>query len=140
MVKFVFEDTVTTIRRLAEWMKTDPFHQEQEVDPWYRKDGTFLVACWVYDDVGPVMFLRADAEGEYVRLHIQFGPVEQISRLRQARAIMKGWPSFVDTVTVPGVKGIIFNSINPSLVTFMKGMGFEDSKDANEYLLVVQER
>lgn len=139
MVRFVFEDSHTTIERLAEWIRADPFHQGSNCEEWATQEDNLIVACWVYDDKGPVMFLRADAEGDKVRLHIQFAPAVDVSQMRQVKAILNGWPRFLDTVTVPGVKGIVFQSISPSLIKFMKRMGFEDSQNENEYVLAVRE-
>ena len=133
MVQFIpTQGKLFEFEQMQDWIDKDPFHQDNTASWWLKADG--ILSAWIYDDKGPVMFMFAEDEGDWVRLHIQFGPTEEIGKLRIAKALMAIQPRFIDVMKELGKKGIAFKSISPLLIQFMKRQGFQDWKE-NDFLL-----
>lgn len=111
--------------QIGEWIEAEPDHKGKMTPLWWMQ-GTVL-SCCAEDDRGPVMYLRIDREGDWARLHIQFGPQHQVSKLRVAGAFIEGIPRMADTMANYGFKALVFASTSDSLIGFMRKMGFVPS-------------
>jgi hypothetical protein len=77
------------------------------------------------DGKGPLAYVRLDAEGEYARIHTQFAPESIVSKRRLIVGMIQAVKSLIEYYR-SGRKGLVFNSVNPSLVAFMsKHLGFK---------------
>lgn len=119
-----FEPSIADdLPRIAEWIDADGDHRGRMEPNWWL-EGTVL-SCCAKDDNGPVMYLRMDREGDRARMHIQFAPEKQVSKMRVASAIIDGIPRMVETMANFGFKALVFDSISSPLINFMtKKMGF----------------
>lgn len=83
------------------------------------------------------MYLRLDKEAEFVRMHIQFAPENEVNRVRVARVLFDGIPRMISTLEAWAYQGIIFESQSPSLVAFMDRMKFVH-KSGDDYVLTFE--
>ena len=67
----------------------------------------------------------------------QFAPLEEVSKMRVAKAILKTFPNFIEAIR-PKFKGIIFSSVSPLLIGFMSKLGFNKT-DGDDYVLMFEE-
>jgi hypothetical protein len=124
--------TVNYIDKIQAWIQADPFHRD---DPRNQADalltGKGLLTFRVTDDIGDVMFVRLDAEGDMTRLAIQFGPEEEVSKKRVVKALLEATiPAVLKFSRDKGYRGVVFESVNPSLIAFGDKQGFKPlSKD-----------
>ena len=110
-------------KQIADWIESDPDHTGRMTsDFWISKD-CVLTAC-VQDSDGPVLYVRVDPLIYQVRLHIQFAPECIVSKLRVAKAILKGFPALAKVMKDMGKTGIVFESSKESLIRFMSRLGF----------------
>jgi hypothetical protein len=121
--------TVEDVSRIKSWIALDEFHHEQDA-LFYLGGTNTIVAVRLMDADGVVLYLRADAEGQAVRLHVQFGPVEQVSKLRTARALLKAVPAFADAVK----KSLVTESVSPSLIKFLERVGFRAVEGTDDFV------
>ncbi len=126
MVKFspsTFED----LEQLGEWILHDPYHFHLGQPEWWLTgaEGSLLAFCLV-DLRGPVAYVRLDLEGEYVRIHTQFAPETEVSKRRLVVGLIQAVKALIELYKMEGRKGLIFNSVSPSLIGFMdKHLGFK---------------
>ena len=135
MIKFV-PSTIKDVEQIQQWTDADEYHRGQHNPAWWLTGKGFLSFC-LYDDKGPVCYVRMD-EGEYVKLSVQFAPIEIVSKMHLARAIFQAFPKLIEIAKSARCKGIIFNSISPSLIHFMYKFGFDEAGD-NSYVLTFRE-
>jgi hypothetical protein len=137
MIKFIptVEGDVDQIR---EWTAADPWHQNQKQPEWWLTGSEAYVCACVQDEKGPVVYLKVEEEETQFRLHCQFGPRSEVSRLRLLLAMRDGLPPLVMHLLSKG-KDVVFNSSNPSLVRFMWSMGFKPTMPfkSGEYAICV---
>lgn len=110
--------TAEDLPTLREWIQADPWHANQPASFWLGSNT--IVAARLEDAHGIVLFLRADAEGERVRLHTQFAPESVVSKRRVAVVLLKAIPVFAETMKRP----LVTESVSPSLVRFLERVGF----------------
>jgi len=142
MIKFVptIADDQPQIR---EWMQSDPYHFSKldysGPDWWLTGAEGSLLSGAIDDESGPVLYYRFDSESELVRMHTQFGPVMQVSKIRVVEAV----PDAIDTVSVlfksQGFKGIVFETTHVPLMCFMGTLGFKPLKSSNDFVLIFEE-
>lgn len=126
--------TLFDVPQIDEWIKLDPYHHEQGRPEWWLGRGALVAFC-VSDNVGPLTFCRLDAEDGYVRIHTQFAPEEEVSKARLIAGFDEAMPQLIALHQDKGLwspvwKGMIFKSINPSLIAFMdKRYGFKSVGD-----------
>lgn len=135
MVEFKIDASPKAIERLAGWIQADVYHKDQTIDQWL--DGG-LLCCWIYDKDGPVVFMKLELEEHLVRLHTQFAPITEVGKLRVAKTILSSWPRVCSIAQQPDVKGIAFQSTSPTLISFMKKLGFKDWRE-NDFLFSFRE-
>ena len=143
MIKFV--STIADDQpQILEWAKADPYHSskiEYSGPAWWLTgvEGS-LLAGGVDDESGPVLYYRFDREGELVRMHCQFAPVEQVNKQRVVLAIQDAVATVSVLFKAQGYKGIVFESTSGSLIRFMNKLGFKPLVESpNDFVLVFQE-
>jgi hypothetical protein len=117
--------TVEDIPQLTEWIAHDPYHFHLGQPEWWLTGApNSLLAFCLMDDRGPLTYVRLDAEGEYVRIHTQFAPKSVVSQRRLVVGMVKAIHTLIGLYSKGTARGLIFNSVSPTLVTFMKNFGF----------------
>lgn len=119
--------TFDDIEQLTEWISHDPYHFHQGQPEWWLTgmDDSLLAFC-LMDERGPLCYVRLDAEGEYVRIHTQFAPLSVVSKRRLVVGMIQAIRTLTDLYKTNGSKGLVFNSVSPSLITFLeKHLGFK---------------
>lgn len=106
------------LEQLSEWIAHDPYHFHQGQPEWWLGDGALLAFCLI-DDEGPLTYVRLDSEGDYVRIHTQFAPESVVSKRRLTVSMIQAVNCLTEMYRSKGAKGLVFNSINLSLVAFM---------------------
>lgn len=118
--------TFDDIEQIREWILHDPYHFHQGQPEWWLTgvDESLLAFC-LADERGPLSYVRLDAEGEYVRIHTQFAPLSVVSKRRLVVGMIQALKTLADLYK-GAYKGLVFNSINPSLIAFLdKHLGFK---------------
>lgn len=109
---------------IAEWIKADPWHRDEvRNDPAFLLSGKGLLTFCLFDDDGPLCFTRLDAEGELIRVAVQFGP--NISKRRLVVGMVRTFfPTIKNFAVLRKSKGLIYESISPTLIAFCEKQGF----------------
>ena len=112
--------TLDDIQQLTEWIANDPYHFHLGQPEWWLTgtEGSLLAFC-LMDARGPLTYVRLDAEGEYVRIHTQFAPKTEVSPRRLVVGMIDAVKILIKIYEDEGKKGLVFNSVNPTLVAFM---------------------
>lgn len=121
MIKFTatIPDDIPQIER---WIFYDTDHKDKMDGKWWL--GGTILSCCAEDAGGPVMYLRIDKENDKVRMHIQFAPANEVSKIRVAGAFLDGLPRMIQTMHGMGFRELIFESCSKSLIRFMERFGF----------------
>jgi hypothetical protein len=124
--------------RIQEWISKDPWHRD---DPYWVPEGLLTgngaLSFCVSDTEGPLCYVRLDAEDEMLRLATQFGPEEEVSRKRLVAGLLSaGIPAIIEFGKSKGYRGIVFETVSPSLIAFMEKQGFLKTAKENDYALV----
>jgi hypothetical protein len=120
------ETLESDLPKIREWIQADPFHRD---DPRNQAEtlltGKGLLAFKVVDDFGDVLFIRLDADNDMVRWSAQFGPGTAVSKRQVVDALLTAAiPAVLVFSRGNGFKGIVYESVNPPLIEFMKKQGF----------------
>lgn len=132
--------TENDLEQLTEWIQHDPYHFHLGQPEWWLTgaQGSLLAFC-LMDEKGPLTFVRLDNEGEYVRIHTQFAPEAVVSKRRLLVGMMQSMEQLIKLYKL-NKKGMIFNSISPTLIAFMiKRFGFK-SVGKDDYQLIFGEQ
>ena len=131
--------TQDDLPKIQEWILLDPWHKDNLNIAEALLTGNGLLSFHLRDDEGPLCYVRLDAEGDLVRLAVQFGPEEQVSKSRLISGLLQmGIPTVVKFAKDRNFKGLIFYSESPTLVAFMKKQKFESVGNDN-YQLIFEE-
>jgi len=129
--------TDADIPQLNKWIANDPYHFHLGKSEWWLTgvEGS-LLAFVLMDERGPLTFVRIDTEGEYVRLHTQFGPRSEVSQRRLVVGMIQCMEKLIELYQADAFcKGMIFNSVSLALIVFMcKRLGFKSVGD-NDFRL-----
>jgi hypothetical protein len=125
--------TQASLPRLADWIQQDEYHKTQNLEDWLMTPALVL-QCWLHDDQGPVMYVMTERDDDFLRIHIQFGPENEVSKRRIVRALFGGWPKFLPVMKEQQAQGIWFTSKSPTLIHFMDKFGFKPWRN-DDYLL-----
>jgi hypothetical protein len=127
------------VERLVRWTKLDPYHLDHlDPDFWMTGAKNSLLCFCFCDTEGPVVYVRIDKEGNLCRLHTQFPPRDDVSKLRLVKAMLKCF-LIVEHFCKQHGEGIIFSSESDLLISFMiKKFRFEAAGN-NDYKLLFQE-
>ena len=132
----------TDLETIRNWIELDPWHQGSDrcrADFLLSGAGGILAFC-LEDEHGPVAFVRLDKDDKRVRLATQFAPENIVSKRRLVVGMARlGIPVALKFAKDKGYEGIVFESISPSLISFMARYNFKHDKD-NDYLLKFEER
>jgi hypothetical protein len=131
--------TEEDLDKIRAWIQADPFHRD---DPKNQAEalltGKGLLTFRVVDDIGDVMFIRLDAEGDMIRWSAQFGPEKEVSKYRVIKALLKAAiPAVLSLGKIKAYKGIVYESVNPELIDFMKIQKF-DHLSGDDYALIFE--
>ena len=113
---------------LTDWIAADPDHAgKNTADFWIIPSTSFAIE----DSAGPIMFVRQEtqADGD-LRVHVQF---DSKARLRTAKALSEALPRVKDSARNAGCKGMIFESVSPSLINFCCKLHDFKSVGHNDY-------
>ena len=114
------------IPQIQEWTGYDPYHFVQASPEWWLTGAPdSVLAFCLSDECGPLIYVRIDAEGEYARIHIQFAPEKVVSKRRLVMGLLQGFETIRDMLKEAKEKGMVFNTINPSLAGFFQKQGFK---------------
>jgi hypothetical protein len=118
--------TEQDLPKIKAWIAADPFHKD---DPRCTPEGLLtgqgMLAFCLRDGEGPLCFVRLDDEEGVLRLSTQFGPEEEVDKRRLITGLLTaGIPAIAEFGKRNGFKGIIFESVNDSLINFMRKQGF----------------
>jgi hypothetical protein len=116
--------TPDDLPQIAEWISADPYHQHLGQPEWWITGNGILAFC-LMDDVGPLTYVRLDDEGEYARIHIQFAPEEVVSKRRLVVGLIRGLQMVLSFIKDRGYKGLVFESVSPTLIAFFQKQGFK---------------
>lgn len=136
MINFT-PSTLDDIEQIKEWAAHDSYHFHQgQPDWWLTGAEDSLLAFCLQDEKGPLTYVRLDAEGEYVRIHTQFAPLTVVSKRRLIVGMLETVKILIVFYSEVGAKGLVFNSVSPSLIAFMdKCLGFKSVGNSNDYRL-----
>ena len=115
--------TQQDIPQLTQWIEHDPYHKNC-LDPVWWLTGVYgsLLSYRLDDDTGPICYVRLDPKDErgLIRLHTQFAPVEQVSRLRLVKQMLLCVPAMMYYCKQQQGAGLVFQSSSSLLINFMK--------------------
>jgi hypothetical protein len=122
--------------QIEEWIRQDEWHRD---DPKFIAEEMLtpngLLSFCLDDEKGPVCFIRLNSDGDRVRLVIQFAPESEVSKRRLITGLIRGGiPAMKSFAKQKGYKGLVFESVNPSLILFGIRQGFTLDK-GNDYVL-----
>jgi hypothetical protein len=124
--------TPNDLEQLREWIAHDPYHFHLGQPEWWLTGNGLLAFC-LMDDKGPLTYVRLDDEGEYIRIHTQFAPSDVVSKRRLVLGMLECLK--VLRKVYKDKRGFVFNSVNPSLVAFLKKYQGFQSIGSDDYRL-----
>lgn len=127
---------------IERWIKADPWHSTDARNVSTNLlTGNGLLSFCLTDFKGVLCFVRLDVESDMVRAAIQFGPEEEVSKRRLALGLMRmGFPAIIRLAEKNGLKGVIFESANKSLIEFVeKRYKVRKAERENDYALIFGE-
>jgi hypothetical protein len=109
------------------WIDADASHRGKIEPEFYLTQGKHHAVYAVGDEEGTVMYVRHEAEGSKIRMHIQFCT----DRRRIMKAMREGFPLIKNDAKTRGFTGIVFYTHSPALVKFVVGeLGFRADCEA----------
>lgn len=138
MIKFS-TSTLDDIEQIKEWGLNDPYHFHLGQSEWWLTGNGGMLAFCLMDEDGPLAYVRLDTEGDLTRLHTQFAPEEVVSKKRLVLGMIDAIQVTTPLLKEKGSKGIIFNSVSPSLIAFMSTLGF-NPVGSNDYVQTFEEQ
>ena len=117
------ETTALDTERLERWIELDPYHRG--TDPLFWMTGNGLLSYRIDDAQGVTMYVRLDKNDNLLRLHTQFAPDTEVSKLRTVKGLIWALPKMETVARENNLDGYVFQSTSPSLILFMvKKFGF----------------
>lgn len=113
------ESLPSDIEQLTEWIKHDPYHKDY-LNPYWWITGNGLLSYVIQDSKGPTMYVRVDKDNDLLRIHTQFAPETEVSKLRVIRSIIFAIPMMTALAKQHDLKGLVYQSTSPSLIEFMQ--------------------
>lgn len=114
------------VEKIESWILQDPFHKDDSrCTPDGLLTGNGVLTFCVQDDEGPLCFVRLDDEHGLLRLSTQFAPESEVNKKRLIVGLLNaGIPAIIEFGKNNGYGGIIFESVNDSLIKFMEKQKF----------------
>jgi len=109
--------TEQDVEQLTEWIKADEYHKDV-LNPHWWLTGNGLLSFRLEDSKGVAMYVRLDRDEDLLRMNFQFAPPEVVSKMRVARTLLWIVPKMRVIADQNQLKGLIFRSRSPNLVTF----------------------
>jgi hypothetical protein len=126
--------TEQDVPQIQEWIKLDPHHKEHDPKWWLTGNG--LLSFVLLDDKGPLCYVRLDKEDNMVRLHTQFGPREEVNKIRLIKGMLHCIPIVISfSMGQRDVTGVVFSSVSESLIFFMEKKYDFKSVGNDDYVL-----
>lgn len=112
------------------WLDADTWHRDNLANRAdYMLTGFGLLCYQVQDDRGTVFFIRLEQDSkneDLIRVVAQFAPEAEVSKRRVIAGLIKAFlPASKKFAANKGYAGLIFESVNPSLISFMSKFGFQ---------------
>ena len=117
------QQDITQITRWAE-QDIDPAHRD--IDPYWWLTGNGILCYKIVDSQGVTMYVRTEADNNMLRLHTQFGPESQVSKIRVIKSLLWALPKMEVVGKQFELTGFVFRSQSELLINFMTlKFGFE---------------
>lgn len=130
-----FQSSVESdLAQVREWQSRDE-SKALGLSPRYWLTGAdgCIFACRVDDSDGPVLYLRAEQEGEAARFHTLFGTQPEVSQKRIALTLLEGFPRFAEAMRAYG-NALVMETKAESLAKFMQDkFGFARVEGTDDY-------
>jgi hypothetical protein len=110
--------TERDIDELLEWIIQDPHHRDH-VDPFFWLTGNGILSYKIVDSLGTTMYVRLEEDNKLMRIHTQFGPEEQVSKIRVIKSLLWALPKMELVGRKFDLEGFVFKSTSSSLIKFM---------------------
>jgi len=91
----------------------------------------------VQDEIGPVCYVLLTDNGDgLVRCAVQFAPEKIVCKARVKDGLtLAGIPAMAIFAKDNGFKGLIYESVSPTLIRFCKALGFDRDMGNSEYAM-----
>jgi hypothetical protein len=114
--------TEADIPTIGTWILAEPDHAEKMDSRFYTECGANSHSFAIDDEMGTVIFVRADTEAnDVMRIHTEFLPG---AKARVAIALAEAYPQVARDALSRGFKAIVFESVSMPLIKFMLKFGF----------------
>lgn len=132
------ETTPADVPQIREWVELDPWHKDDPRNvPELMTTGHGLLSFCLQDDEGPLGYFKLTEEGDLIRIAIQFAPEDVVSKKRLVVGLINaGIPAMKSFAIQKRYRGLVFESISPSLIAFGRKQGFESIGGDNYALLL----
>jgi hypothetical protein len=133
--------TGQNIEQLSAWIAADPDHSgEMSAEWWVTGSEGSLLAFRLDDACGPLCYVRLDEKDSngLIRLHTQFAPRQQVSKVRLIKGMLWCVPVVQKFCEQQNSSNIIFQSSNTLLVGFMKRKFRVQLAGGSDYILPLQ--
>lgn len=131
--------TPDDIEQLTEWIKHDPYHEDM-LNPVWWITGNGLLAYVIQDQKGPTMYVRVDKDQDKLRIHTQFAPETEVSKIRVIKSINFALPRMEEFAKQNNLTSLIYKSVSDSLISFMQiKFRFVPTGDNDYVRLIVEE-
>lgn len=129
------------VKRIREWLSVDPWHKDDSRNvPELMVTGNGLLSFCLRDDEGPLVYVKLTEDGDLIRIAMQFAPESIVSRKRLAIGLSEvGIPVMKIFAEHRKYKGLVFESVSPTLIAFGDRYGFK-SVGNNDYALIFEEK
>jgi hypothetical protein len=143
MIK-ITETTKNDLEQIQEWVDADPWHKHDDNnDPEYMLTGYGVLAFCLQDAKGPLAYIKLTEDGDDMRISMQFAPESVVSKKRLVLGLIKvGIPLMKGYAEGWGSKGLVFESVNPSLIGFALNdkVGFKNVEGTNDFRFNIEEQ
>ena len=118
------------LARIQDWIDQDTSKIHKQPAEWLTGNGQL---AFRHDDLrGPVCYVRVDKENELLRLYYLFAPESEVSKSRNAKAILMTLGMLIDYAKHLGLKGLIYDSKSEKLIQFVHvAFGFVPAGEDN---------
>ena len=110
--------------QLNSWIGADDWHRGKDPEFWLT-GAECLFAARVMDNKGAVAYLRVDEENDDYRIHGQFAPEQEVSKMRTAKAIVDVINTMKQLAISNSRKYLIIQSTNAPLIAFLSRLEFK---------------
>lgn len=118
--------TEQDIEQIKQWAEQDIDPTHRSVSPVWWITGNGILCYKIVDSQGVTMYVRTEADNNMLRLHTQFGPESQVSKIRVIKSLLWALPKMEVVGKQFELTGFVFRSQSGSLIDFMTlKFGFE---------------